>query len=150
MGLSAFDFLLRDEHHASAPGGCKASISAARFLCNAFDEWLSDPEPCDVRLFRTIIALLLSSRYSTDSLGLHPLNVLGISSSGNWELLDVLRICFADAWKTPFNVFGNSVDEVASSKDFWNVLNWKYDLSDDCIAVAIRIDGESAIFSYEK
>jgi len=133
LGLSGFDFLLRDEHHSFGPGGQTTSISAGEFLCDAFDEWLADPSPCDVRIFRTLIALTLSANYSTDSLGLHPMNAVGVSTNGEWELLDVLRICFPSAWKTPYTVFDTSISEAGSSPEFRRLLNWQYDLSDTCL-----------------
>jgi len=133
LGLNSFDFLLRDEHHSFAPGGQTTENSASKFLCDAFDEWLIDSTPCDVRLFNVIISLSIGATYSIDSFGLYPYNALSVGVTGNWELLDIFRICWTDAWKTQYSIQNHSVADVMASKELSLLYQWQYDLSDSCL-----------------
>ena len=133
LGVKSIDFLLRDETYTFAPGGLTTASSAGIYLTDAFDEWLADPEPCDVRLFTVIIALSLGAVYSTDSLGLYPYDAIGVGVAGEWELLDILRICWPGAWKTPYTVFDTSVSDIMCSAELARLHQWQYDFSDSCL-----------------
>lgn len=134
LGLRGFDFLLRDEQHLSDPGGKTKAPSASVFLCSAFDAWLDDTSPCNVRLFQAVIGQIINANYSTDAIGLQPMDALAVGTTGDWEFLDILRICFPGAWKTSFSVFDKSVADVVASADYQRVLGWQYDLADACLA----------------
>jgi len=133
IGISGVDFLLRDKTHDFEPGGV-VNFDALPFLIDAFDEWIADQSICKVPLFESIVAHLLGYSSGTDAVGLAPANLLGIGVDGNWELLDLLRICFEGAWKTPLNVFSHSIEEVHQSSAFSELLKWQYDLSESCLS----------------
>src|SRR6202011_2267990 len=89
--------------------------------------------PCSVPFFEAIISGLLNDSRGTDSVGLSPLSSLAVSASGQWELLDVLRVTSPGSWRTSLNVFSHGVQTVLNSDAFANSLRSQYDLSDKCL-----------------
>ena len=134
LGVRSMDFLLKDTNHESPADNVTSNGRTAKnFLFEAFSEWLVDEGACDVRLFKTIIAQILDYPWGTDALGLYPLSSVGVSVSGKWEFLDLLRTSFEGAWQTPYNVFDNSVGHLQSSAEYLSLLAWQYDYSDKCL-----------------
>lgn len=132
LGVRSLDFLLCDRDH-DAVVGPPSSGDNFIFLRDAFDAWLADPHPGHVRLFRSIIGMILGENWTTDAIGLAPMNFLAVNTSGEWELLDLLRTSFEGAWKTPFNVFDHSITDVTSSNTYIKIIQSQYDLSDTCL-----------------
>jgi uncharacterized protein len=150
LGISAIDFLLKDRTHTN----CASNQSSYDFLRDAFSAWLIDPQPVTVRLFKAIIAQLLDQNWSTDAIGVAPIGLIGVSTGGNWEFLDILRVAFPSAWQTPYNVFQHSIERVHKSAEFRKLIQWQFDYSETCIAckhlltcgagyLPNRYDGES-------
>jgi len=132
-GVDRIDFLLRDKTWNNAPDSVESDRNA-RFLIDAFDAWLADDEKCAVPYFEGVIAGLIAAPESVDTLGLLPPSTIAISTSGEWESLDVLRVTYDGAWRTPYNVREHSVDTVARSEEFRTYIRNKYDLSEECLS----------------
>ncbi len=68
-------------------------LAIGRFLQEAFDLWLAEPKAVRVGLFSDMVASVLGWRGHTDAFGSENLAYLIYETSGNYELLDVLKVC---------------------------------------------------------
>lgn len=131
LGVRNMDFLLPDYTHDNYAQSNLGGV--LEFLCSAFDAWMDDEDPCDVRLFQSVISLLFGDLRSTDMFGLGAPSTLVISAAGDWELLDTLRVVKEGAWKTRHNIFTSSVSDVLKGIEFQQHFKSKFDLDGKCI-----------------
>ncbi|MCX5330646.1 FxsB family cyclophane-forming radical SAM/SPASM peptide maturase [Streptomyces sp. NBC_00140] len=84
------------------------------WLAVAFDLWWDaarDERRPAVRLFKEIIALLLGTPSTIESVGLSPTCAVVVETDGAMEQIDSLRLAYDRATATGLDVFGNSFDE---------------------------------------
>lgn len=129
IGCDRFDFLLRDENWNTSP-----ARSSFNFLRGAFDAWIEDSNQKTIRTFSTLVGSLFGVYSGTESFGVRPLATLCVGTSGEYELLDVLRSTYADAWKLPFTVKDTPIEEVSKSVQLLKVWIDKYSFSGTCLS----------------
>ncbi|WP_201583135.1 radical SAM protein [Psychrobacter jeotgali] len=78
----------RDSYYPDLP-----ALAVGRFLQEAFDLWLAEPERIRVGLFSDMVASVLGWRGRTDAFGSENLAYLIYETNGEYELLDVLKVC---------------------------------------------------------
>ena len=85
----------------------------ADWLIAVFDHWYSAARPApSVRLFSTIIKLLLGKRAASEQVGLSPICLLVIETDGALQQVDVLKSAYAGAPETGLTVADNAFDDV--------------------------------------
>ncbi|MDN3359123.1 FxsB family cyclophane-forming radical SAM/SPASM peptide maturase [Actinomadura sp. DC4] len=108
----AIDFLLP---HATwdAPPHRPADRAYARWLIEIFDRWQADGMPVPVRVFDSIIRTTHGAESLTEAFGLEPSDLVVIETDGALEQADSLKTSYDGAPATGFDLFRNSLDEVA-------------------------------------
>jgi uncharacterized protein len=85
----------------------------ADWLIAIFDRWYHAPAyRTDIRLFSSIISLLVGGRSTAESVGLDPINYVTVETDGTIEQSDALKTVGEGAAATGLTVFDNSFDEV--------------------------------------
>jgi uncharacterized protein len=81
------------------------------WLVAIFDRWYGSPQRTDVRLFSSIISLLLGGASGYEATGLDPVDYVTIETDGAIEQSDALKTTADQAAATGLNVFDNALDE---------------------------------------
>ncbi|MFB7337085.1 FxsB family cyclophane-forming radical SAM/SPASM peptide maturase [Streptomyces adustus] len=112
-GAPVIDFELPLGHWTQPPPGWSADgTDYADWLIPVFDRWYTtSPPPVTVRLFDSIIQLMLGGHSRTEGVGLGTFQTLTIDTDGSLELVDTLRSAFSGAPMTGLAVFGNPLDD---------------------------------------
>lgn len=122
-GLLAFeppriDFLLPHGNWTNPPPArLPASVDTpyADWLIQIFDRWYgARGHVADVRLFTSIISLLLGGRSGTEAVGLDPIEYVIIETDGSIQQTDSLKTVAEGLADTGLNVSSNTFDEVLS------------------------------------
>ena len=102
----AIDFLLPHANWGVPPqqGG------HGRWLTAAFDAWYDDPDPVPVRLFESVVDLLLGGASRSEQIGLSPAALLVVESDGAIEQIDALKSAYPGACATGLNVSRDAFD----------------------------------------
>jgi uncharacterized protein len=108
LGLDGVDFLLPDQNHLYGSEHYPKPQSVptyGRVLADAYLAWreLDDPS-FYVRKFAVIIAALFGQTPSLDSLGVGPIKVFTIETSGEVEPVDTLKVCGHGYTKSGVNI----------------------------------------------
>lgn len=128
LGIKRFDLLLADYTWDNPP-----PQSSFDFLKAAFDSWLEDPDEKKVRIFDTLIGGMMGDYRGSEAFGLRPLATLCIGTDGSYELLDVLRGSYKDAWKLPYSLKDTGIQSVAQSPEVKKTWLEKYNFSSQCL-----------------
>ncbi|MGD0555544.1 MAG: FxsB family cyclophane-forming radical SAM/SPASM peptide maturase [Streptosporangiaceae bacterium] len=108
------DFLLP---HATwdqpPPFAAEGKTPYADWLIAVFDRWMADGRRTSVRMFESIIATTNGGRSGTEALGLTPSDLAVIETDGSIEQVDSLKVAYEGAPQTGFDIYQNSLDEVA-------------------------------------
>ncbi|MBX6387729.1 MAG: FxsB family radical SAM/SPASM domain protein [Frankia sp.] len=112
----AIDVLLPHGTWSTPPPGRPtddpATTPYADWLVRLFDRWYDSPrQETDIRLFSTLISLLLGGRGAVESVGLAPATLLVIETDGSLEQVDTLRAAYDGAADTGLDVFRHPFDE---------------------------------------
>jgi uncharacterized protein len=111
------DFLLPYGTWAAPPPGKDEDVANTRYadwLIESFDHWYSlGPERIEVRLFRSVVRLLLGKTELSEQIGLAPARFLVIETDGSLEQVDSLKAAFAGAPETGFNITDHDFDDLA-------------------------------------
>ncbi|MEU5903514.1 FxsB family cyclophane-forming radical SAM/SPASM peptide maturase [Micromonospora sp. NPDC047467] len=109
------DLLLPHGNWSTPPPGRQPDDPAtpyADWLITVFDRWYAEtPRRTGIRLFESLIALLLGGRSGTRALGSAEPDVMTIETDGTIEGTDTLKTTTASAMRTGFDVFRHSLDE---------------------------------------
>ncbi|GAA2868137.1 radical SAM protein [Actinoplanes cyaneus] len=81
------------------------------WLVTIFDRWYDAPQRTDIRLFSSIISLLLGGSSGYEATGLDPVDYVTIETDGAIEQSDALKTAADGAAGTGLNVFDNTLDE---------------------------------------
>lgn len=111
LGVSWFDVLLMDATNDQITENC------AEFYCQLFDIWLTElqREKVTVRICEAITRALLGLHSGMESIGRGPVTTFGVSSDGNYQLLDVLNVAGCELSKTPYSLVNMSIEEFLHS-----------------------------------
>jgi len=84
------------------------------WLVAVFDRWYGAPVPeTRIRLFESLLDLLLGGRSSTEALGLNPIDIVTVDTDGSIEQGDALKSAADGAAATGMHLRTTSFDEVA-------------------------------------
>jgi uncharacterized protein len=108
----AMDFLLPHGNWADPPPGHGAGTPYADWLIPIFDRWYGAlrQEP-RVRLFESIIDLVLGGASQFESIGLSQAQFVVIDTDGSIEQVDTLKSAFEGAPATGLNVHDDALDQ---------------------------------------
>jgi uncharacterized protein len=111
------DFLLPHGTWAAPPPGKQDGEAGTRYadwLIEAFDYWYGlGRDRIEVRLFRSVIRMLIGKSGLSEQIGLDPVSFLVIETDGSLEQVDSLKAAFGGAPATGFLVKDCDLDEVA-------------------------------------
>lgn len=91
------------------------------WLCDVFDEWVERPTGIHIRIFMTIIALLLGRKVGTDQFGAASTGAVMVETDGAYHVYDALRTAFDGAGATGLTLFDSpiaAVEELPLAKAF--------------------------------
>ncbi|MFI1191410.1 radical SAM/SPASM protein FxsBH, inactivated beta-hydroxylase extension form [Streptomyces californicus] len=109
------DFLLPHATWDEPPYRPDGSPTAyADWLLTVFDRWTERGRPMPVRMFSSVLSTLSGGPSLTESLGLAPTDLVVIETDGTLEQVDSLKSAYEGAAATGFDVFRNTLDEVAA------------------------------------
>jgi uncharacterized protein len=106
------DFLLPHGNWTSPPPGRPADQSVTRYadwLISVFDAWYTSENAPSVRLFDSIIDLILGRDVSSESVGLAPVRLVVIETDGQIEQVDSLKSAYQGATKLGHQVQEDSL-----------------------------------------
>jgi uncharacterized protein len=114
MSPPRIDFLLPhatwDEPPVRTPG---APTEYADWLLAIYYRWLEAGRPVRIRTFESILSTINGSESQTEALGLSPVALVVIETDGSYEQVDSLKVAFAGAPGTGFDVFRHTLTEAA-------------------------------------
>ncbi|WP_203910838.1 FxsB family cyclophane-forming radical SAM/SPASM peptide maturase [Rhizocola hellebori] len=109
------DFLLPHGHWDNPPPGRTADQTSApygKWLIAIFDRWYhAKVQETRIRLFESIISLLLGGPSGSENVGLGKVDLATIETDGSIELVDILKSVAAGMAATGLHVEWNSFDE---------------------------------------
>ncbi|MGH3279010.1 MAG: FxsB family cyclophane-forming radical SAM/SPASM peptide maturase [Trebonia sp.] len=107
------DFLLPHGTWSVPPAGRHpdASTPYADWLLEVFRHWAATPAPRPrVRLFQSILSLLLGGPSETETLGLAPADIIVVDTDGAISQVDTLSVAYDGAAETGLNVLTDPFD----------------------------------------
>jgi uncharacterized protein len=111
------NFLLPHGTWKAPPRGKEQNISNTRYgdwLIQAFDHWYGlGKKRIEVRLFRSVVRLLLGKAGLTEQLGLSPATFVVIETDGYIEQVDSLKAAFYGAPETGFHIANHDLSDVS-------------------------------------
>ena len=111
----AMDFLLPHANWGAPPERAGLGPEAyGRWLAAAFDAWYDDPDPIPVRLFESVIDLILGGQSRSEQVGLSPVALIVVDSDGAIEQIDTLKSAYPGACATGLDVRHDDFDAVLS------------------------------------
>jgi uncharacterized protein len=111
----SLDLLLPHATWADPPYRPAGSASPyASWLTRIYQRWTADGRPVPIRLFDSLISAAHGGPSWTEAVGLDPVDLLVIETDGSYEQADSLKTAYDGAPATGMDVFGHSVDDVAS------------------------------------
>lgn len=128
------DFLEPDAHWEKFPLG-KASAMSTEYgdwLIELFDIWFDNDSEIPIRKFDTIIREILGTIGTAEYFGISPVSLITISTDGDYEAVDQIKVVGEDAEKFHLNVFDNALDDVFNKKLFMDRQKGFDALSDEC------------------
>lgn len=115
LGPSSIDLLLPHATHDHLPPGLKSPDDVTRYgdwLVRFLDSWYSSgADGPDVRLFSSVMRLLLGKRSLVEVVGLEAITLIVIETNGEIQAVDTLKACYSGAASTGLNVFENTFDD---------------------------------------
>jgi len=121
LQVKGIDFLLPDstyEHPPVKQTGCIEEGSYyADWLIKIFDKWFYEKEEKpQIRLFESIISMILGESVATDTYGVEKNETLVIETNGSIEAVDVLKICGDGFTKAGANVLTHGFEEAMQTE----------------------------------
>jgi uncharacterized protein len=130
LGVQFCDILVPDCDHTSDVK------SIAAFYIGLFDHWYDKyaDSNVQVRILNECVRGLLGLQSHTESIGLAPTRTVCLSTSGQLEPHDVLRIAGEARIKTSCNIFSNRIDDIETDPLWLAVREASTNLCDKCKA----------------
>lgn len=114
----SIDFLLPLNNHTHRPPGKGLGEPGAPYgewLVRAFEHAGRMDRPVPIRLFESILRLLVGRTSLVEALGLSPVDLVVVEANGAIEAVDSLKTTFEGATALGLDVFANSFDEAAAT-----------------------------------
>lgn len=137
LGFAQVNYLFPDLSPGEHAALCNVhgQTPCADFLLPILGTWSTQAYSVRVLAFEQIAKLILGGSSSLDTLGNGPLRFLFVETDGDIESLDVLKVCFSDASRTPLNVRDNAFAEIANGGElFSDIFNGRLPLPKSCEA----------------
>lgn len=115
-GVPSLDFLLPDANRSTLPPGVSTSGDAEKYadwLAPVFLKWYQAPARPAIKLFSTVMRLLLGFRETVDSLGGGSGGYAIVEANGEIEGLDSLKSCYEGATETGLSVLHHTLTDAA-------------------------------------
>jgi uncharacterized protein len=113
----AMDLLLPHGNRMRPPPERPASERRSRYadwLVAVFDRWYDAPvQETRIRLFESLLDLLLGGPSRTEALGLDPIDIVTVDTDGSIEQSDILKTAAEGAAATGLHLYTASFDDVA-------------------------------------
>jgi uncharacterized protein len=108
------DLILPFDNHDRWPPGKSPwdNTRYADWLIAIFDEWFFAKKTTPVRIFKSLLRLILGGRSLVESVGTDPVDLVVVETNGEIEAVDSLKSTFNGATNLGYNIFENSFDEV--------------------------------------
>jgi len=144
IGIRGIDLLMPDNNYADLPAGMnknyeeeKKNTPYANWLIPIFDRWMADHGRIRIRLFRTIVNLILGRKIGNDALGNVNSNLIVIETDGGIEPVDSLKICGPQFTKLGLNVMRNELKDIFMMDLYQKYYHGKTRLPETCQSCAI-------------
>ena len=108
-GVDRADLLFPDLHHDTILTSGIRQGAIGRWLIQVFNEWASREKTVNLRVFSTIIRLLLGARFGTDQFGADAPGALIIETDGSYQIYDALKTTFIGAGHTGMTLADSAV-----------------------------------------
>jgi uncharacterized protein len=115
LGIRQLDFLFPDVSHDDKERlfGGWGQTPVSDFLIPIFDAWFDEDDPdVQVRLFWSLLRMLLGGSGETDHFGNPLMGYLIVETDGAIEALDALRVCEDGIAKSGLNVLHHGFDDL--------------------------------------
>ena len=114
LNTTAIDFLLPDFNYDTFPYDKYPPGTFGRWLSALFDYWLASETKMEVRIFRTIMKLLMGGKRGYDSYGALSDGVIVVETDGTYHGLDVLKTAYHGATKTGMSLNSHPIEALES------------------------------------
>lgn len=114
LDTPSIDFLLPDFNFDTFPYDKYPPGTFGRWLSALFDYWITSETSMEVRIFRTIMKLLMGGQKGFDSIGALSDGVLIVESDGTYHGLDVLKTAYHGATKTGMSLDSDPIHALES------------------------------------
>jgi uncharacterized protein len=138
LGVSSLDLLFPDNNYDDLPTGMDINYEAERdktpygnWLATIFDRWITD-QRIKIRLFSTIVNLVLGKKIGNDILGNTNPKLLVIETDGGIEPVDSLKICGPKFTKLGLNVTTNELKDILETQLYQKYYYGKIKLPRTC------------------
>jgi uncharacterized protein len=134
LNIYRMDFLLPLRNAASKLNYDPFSLYYYKWLKVLFDEYFNeDNDKVEIRLFDSIIDLLLKNDAPMCTLRHSAIDILTIETNGNIELVDDLRVCGYDFTNININVEKNEIDEFFNTERVKEMIDAEKNLPSPCV-----------------
>ena len=141
IGINRMDFLLPAQYNWDhpPPAHLESKTPYADYLIPIFDEWWREPDGAvSVRLFESLLELIVGSRNYVDGLGGDPVTTAVIESDGSIVSLDTLRACAGSMTQVKKSVFADSIYSLYAQPVFKKLVSEQESLCAICKSCALH------------
>ncbi len=114
LNATSIDFLLPDFNFDTFPYNKYTPGTFGKWLSAFFDYWLASETSMEVRIFKTIMKLLMGGQRGFDSMGALSNGVIIVETDGTYHGLDVLKTAYHGATKTGMSLDSHSFHALES------------------------------------
>lgn len=124
--ITSYEFLIKDITHDNK----QEKIN----LFELFKSWVTSDTEIDIRFFKSLLSQACGYNWSVDTVGISPISTLVINTSGEWELLDTLRIVKPNSWKVPYTIYDTNIIGLLSKEEMQKYYITFLNFSETCLA----------------
>jgi len=110
LNTTAIDFLLPDFNYDTFPYDKYPLGTFGQWLSSLFDYWIASETKMEVRIFKTIMKLLMGGQRGYDSYGSLSDGVIVIETDGTYHGLDVLKTAYHGATQTGMSLSSHPIE----------------------------------------
>ena len=114
LNTTAIDFLLPDFNFDTFSYDKYPPGTFGRWLSSLFDYWIASESQMEVRIFKTIMKLLMGAKKGYDSFGALSDGVIVVETDGTYHGLDVLKTAYHGATKTGMSLASHPIEALES------------------------------------
>ena len=114
FNTTSIDFLLPDFNYDTFPYDKYPPGTFGRWLSSLFDYWIASETSMEVRIFRTLMKLLMGGQRGFDSYGALSNGVIIVETDGTYHGLDVLKTAYHGATKTGMSLESDPIETLES------------------------------------